>query len=46
MTPEEIPPRLKEILDRAAGKDHSATGPVMACLAEILTEHQRMLEGL
>lgn len=39
MTPEEIPAEIKEILDRLAGKDHSAEGPVMACLAEILTLH-------
>lgn|SRR5574341_879625 len=38
--PEEVPARLKEILDLAAGKDHSATGPVMQCLAEVLTEHK------
>lgn len=43
MTPDEVPDELKAILDRAAGKDHSATGPVMTCFAEILTAHERMV---
>ena len=42
--PEEaVPPELAAILDRAAGREHSATGPVMTCLAEILAAHRRML---
>ena len=44
MTPEEIPEELKRILDQRAGKEHSRQGPVMAALAEILTQHQKMLE--
>jgi hypothetical protein len=41
MSPEEVPPSLKKILDDAAGKAHSAEGPVMRCFAEILTHHER-----
>lgn len=44
MKPEEIPAELKEILDRRAGKDHSAKGSVMSALAEILTRYREMLE--
>lgn len=40
MTPAEIPTELRELLDQAAGKTHSDDGPVMACLASILTEHE------
>lgn len=40
--PEDIDPGSKAILDRAAGKDHSEQGPVMACLAEILTDARRL----
>jgi len=43
MSPEEIPADLKAILDKAAGKEHSASGSVMACLAEILTAHDAMV---
>lgn len=43
MRPEDVPPDLKAIVDRAAGKEHSAAGPVMACLAELLTAHRRMV---
>jgi len=32
-----IPAEIKEIIDRAAGKEHSATGSVMTALAEVLT---------
>lgn len=42
MTPEEIPVELKEILDRRAGRVHSATGSVMRALAEILTRYEEM----
>lgn len=41
----EVPAPLKTILDTRAGKDHSAQGPVMACLAEILTAHEAMLRA-
>lgn len=40
MTPAEIPAQLRELLDQAAGKTHSDEGPVMACLANILTTHE------
>jgi hypothetical protein len=39
----EIPAELREILDRRAGKVHSAEGPVMRCLAEILTRHREIV---
>jgi hypothetical protein len=39
MNVEEIPPELKEMLDRLAGKVHSDQGKVMEALAEILTAH-------
>jgi hypothetical protein len=45
MKPEDVPPQLKEILDRAAGKDHSATGSVMTALAEILTVHEEAVRA-
>lgn len=45
MSPEDIPADLKAILDKAAGKEHSAEGPVMACLAEILTAHGAMVSS-
>lgn len=40
MTPAEIPTALRDLLDEAAGKTHSDEGPVMACLASILTAHE------
>lgn len=43
MRAEDIPPQYKEILDRMAGREHSATGAVMQCLAEILTLFQEDL---
>lgn len=43
MTPEGIPDKYREMLDRAAGREHSATGSVMTCLAEILTAFQNDL---
>lgn len=43
MTSEEIPAELKDMLDRAAGRVHSASGPVMTCLAQILTRHEEMV---
>jgi hypothetical protein len=36
-----IPVELKELLDKAAGKEHSATGSVMTTLAELLTIHEK-----
>ena len=38
-----VPQNLKRIVDRAAGKEHSASGPVMACLAEVLAAHEAMV---
>jgi hypothetical protein len=47
VTPEEIPPELKEILDQRAGKIHSQGGRVMQALAEILTKYEELRqEGL
>jgi hypothetical protein len=43
MTPGEVPPELKKILDERAGKAHSDGGPVMSALAEILTRHREMV---
>jgi hypothetical protein len=40
VTPEQVPVHLKAILDQRAGKDHSTSGAVMECLAEILTAHE------
>jgi hypothetical protein len=40
-----VPEDLRAILDQAAGKEHSATGPVMACLAEILTAHKKQIRA-
>ena len=40
-----VPAELKAIVDRAAGRDHSADGAVMACLAEVLAVHRAMLHG-
>lgn len=42
MTPDQIPQRLVDILDRRAGRVHSRGGVVMAALAEILTEWSDM----
>lgn len=42
MTPDEIPQELIDILDKAAGKQHSRTGSVVTCLAEILTRYDQM----
>lgn len=42
MTPEQIPQPLIEILNKRAGKQHSRQGPVVACLAEILTEYENL----
>jgi hypothetical protein len=36
---DEIPQQLIDILDARAGKVHSRQGPVVACLAEILTAY-------
>lgn len=42
MPPEEIPPELVALLDERAGKRHSADGPVLAALAEILTRYDQI----
>lgn len=42
MTPEEIPAELIQILDQRAGKEHSRTGSVVSCLAEILTRWEQI----
>lgn len=42
MTGDEIPQELLSILDQAAGKTHSRTGPVVSCLAAILTRYDEM----
>lgn len=42
MKAEEIPEELINILDDRAGRKHSRTGSVVACLAEILTEYDRI----
>jgi hypothetical protein len=43
MTADEIPQELLDIVDSAAGKVHSRSGPVAACLAAVLTRHAEML---
>lgn len=42
MTPAEIPAELLAILDRAAGKQHTRTGSVVASLAAILTRYDEL----
>jgi hypothetical protein len=42
MTPDEIPRELLVILDKRAGKIHSRGGVVAECLAEILTEYEKL----
>jgi hypothetical protein len=41
----DVPAELKRILDDAAGKEHSTAGPVMRCLADILTAHEAMVRA-
>jgi hypothetical protein len=41
----DIPQELKDILDRRAGKIHSAEGRVMQTLAEILTLFEEMIRS-
>lgn len=43
MTPEEIPQPLLDIVDRRAGKVHSRQGPVVECLAEVLTVYNEIV---
>lgn len=38
----EIPPSVKEILDHAAGKEHSENGVVMTTLRECIAEYLRV----
>jgi hypothetical protein len=45
MSPDEIPVELTAMLDEAAGKRHSATGPVMTALAAILTRYEEIIRG-
>lgn len=40
-----VPPALLAILDRAAGREHSTTGSVAQCLAEILAAHKQMIRS-
>lgn len=42
MQADEVPQELIDILDRRAGKRHSRNGPVVSCLAEILTAYDEM----
>lgn len=42
MSPDEVPQALIDILDRRAGKQHSRTGSVVSCLAEILTKYDEI----
>lgn len=37
----DVPAHLRAIVDRAAGREHSAGGAVMRCLAEVLAVHER-----
>lgn len=39
MKPADVPQRYLDMLNQAAGREHSRTGSVVACLAEILTEY-------
>jgi hypothetical protein len=43
MIASEIPQELVDILDDAAGKKHSRSGPVLTTLAKILTRHEEMV---
>jgi hypothetical protein len=44
-TADTIPPELTAILDARAGKEHSATGAVRSCLAEILNAYDELRSG-
>jgi hypothetical protein len=43
VSPQHLPQELLDIVDKAAGKQHSRSGPVAACLAEVLTRHAERL---
>lgn len=45
MKVEEIPQELLDILDQRGGKVHSRQGPVVKCLAEILTKWEEIKQG-
>jgi hypothetical protein len=45
VTPDEIPQELIDLLDARAGKQHSRTGSVVSCLAEILTRYEELRCG-
>jgi hypothetical protein len=40
-----IPPELVQMLDADAGKAHSADGPVLASLAQILARHEQLVRA-
>ena len=42
MRVEDLPPELLEIVDRAAGRKHSAGGAVAQCLAEVLSRLEQI----
>jgi hypothetical protein len=44
-TPEAIPQELKDIIDRYAGKEHTTTGLVMQCLAEVLNKYDDLVDA-
>jgi hypothetical protein len=46
MKPDDIPQELINILDLRAGKVHSRKGPVVECLAEILTRHEEIMKDV
>lgn len=39
MNAEDIPPHIRNLIDTAAGKQHSTEGTVLTTLAKILTEY-------
>jgi hypothetical protein len=41
-----VPAHLRRIVDEAAGREHSAEGSVMRCLAEVLEVHRRDILGM
>lgn len=43
MSPEEVPQELIDMMDEAAGRQHSRSGSVVATLARILTRHEEMM---
>ena len=43
--PNVVPAEYKTMLDEAAGMDHSATGAVLRCLADILEVHEQSIRA-